>query len=96
MQTALKGIAGDLARAAETMSVYRKRSKIFVLINCLSLSASLQECTLAIGGWLALIEPSLHDQPEFRKKIADLSLDMKQAHFSVSASSTLYFVYETV
>ncbi|GAY37845.1 hypothetical protein CUMW_032140 [Citrus unshiu] len=84
--TALKGIAGDLAKANEIMSVYRNRSKIFVLINCLSLSAYLQERTLAIGSWLSLIDSSLHHHPypELRKKIADLSRDMKQAQFTVN------------
>ena len=91
VQTALKGIAGDLAKANEIMSVYRNRSKIFVLINCLSLSVSLQERTLAIGGWLSLIDSSLHHHPypELRKKIADLSRDMKQAQFTVSVSEAL-------
>ncbi|XP_031271163.1 U-box domain-containing protein 44-like [Pistacia vera] len=84
VQTALKGIAGDLAKAVETVLVYRNRSKIFVLINCISLSDELQECTKAIGAWLALTETSLHDHPELRKKIVDLSRDMKETLFKVT------------
>lgn len=88
IQTALKGISGDLSQAAETVSVYRKRSKIFVLINCQSLCAALQERTTAIAAWLALIESSLQTDdnhlPELRKKIADLAVDMKHARFRVN------------
>ncbi|XP_017983383.1 PREDICTED: U-box domain-containing protein 44 [Theobroma cacao] len=85
LQTALKGIASDLSKATETVSVYRNRSKIFVLINCKSLSSSLQQHSSAIASWLALIESSLSDNlPELRKKTSDLSRDMKQSHFTVT------------
>ncbi|XWS28679.1 hypothetical protein CRYUN_Cryun25bG0091900 [Craigia yunnanensis] len=85
LQTALKGIASDLSKAVETVSVYRKRSKIFVLINCKSLSSSLQQHSSAIASWLALIESSLSDNlPDLRKKTSDLSRDMKQSHFTVT------------
>lgn len=83
VSTALKGIAADLVKALETVSVYRSRSKIFVLINCLSLCASLQERTSAISGWLALLDSALVDVPDLRKKVADLARDMKQARFEV-------------
>ncbi|KAJ8437943.1 hypothetical protein Cgig2_031459 [Carnegiea gigantea] len=46
VQTALKGIVVDLAKAAETVSVYRERSKIYVLINCRSLCSALQDRTV--------------------------------------------------
>ncbi|PON85464.1 Coatomer beta subunit [Trema orientale] len=84
VHTAVKGIAVDLAKAVETASVYRSRSKIFVLINCVSLCASLQERTLAIFRWLTLLESAIVDLPELRKKIADLSTDMKQANLNVT------------
>lgn len=82
-QTALRGIAVDLEGAAETVSAYVSKSKIFVLINCKSLLASIQERTAAIAGWLALLESAIHENPDLRKKIADLSRDMKQAIFIV-------------
>ncbi|XVF69018.1 hypothetical protein PTKIN_Ptkin11bG0047300 [Pterospermum kingtungense] len=85
LQTALKGIASDLSKAAETVSVYRNRSKIFVLINCKSLSSSLQQHSSAIASWLALLESSISDNlPDLRKKASDLSRDMKQSHFTVT------------
>ncbi|PPD83777.1 hypothetical protein GOBAR_DD19298 [Gossypium barbadense] len=85
LQTALKGIASDLSKAVQTVSAYRKRSKIFVLINCKSLSSSLQQHSSAIASWLALIESSLSDNfPDLRKKISDLSLDLRQSHFTVT------------
>ncbi|KAK8352417.1 hypothetical protein V6Z11_A05G093600 [Gossypium hirsutum] len=85
LQTGLKGIASDLSKAVLTVSVYRKRSKIFVLINCKSLSTSLQQHSSAIASWLALIESSLSDDlPDLRKKTSDLSRDMKLSHFAVT------------
>ncbi|XP_031389228.1 U-box domain-containing protein 44-like isoform X2 [Punica granatum] len=83
-QTALRGIASDLENAVEIASAYRERSKIFVLANCVSLATALQERTGAIGGWLALLDPALQGNPEIRKKVADLSRDMKQSHFTVT------------
>ncbi|KAI6686939.1 hypothetical protein NL676_032852 [Syzygium grande] len=83
-QTALRGLAVDLESAAETVSAYVSKSKIFVLINCKSLLASIQERTAAIAGWLALLESAIHENPDLRKKIADLSRDMKQAIFIVT------------
>ncbi|CAN1282275.1 U-box domain-containing protein 43 [Linum perenne] len=86
VETGLRGISGDLSDAAETVSVYRKRSKIFVLVNCQSLCVSLLERTVAIGTWLELIESSLVDDfvADLRKKTFDLSQDMKQAKFRVT------------
>ncbi|KAF8018811.1 hypothetical protein BT93_H3647 [Corymbia citriodora subsp. variegata] len=84
VQTALRGIAVDLESAAETVSAYVSKSKIFVLIKCKSLLTSIQERTAAIGGWLALLESAVHENPDLRKKIADLSRDMKQAEFIVT------------
>ncbi|KAL8140914.1 hypothetical protein V2J09_006935 [Rumex salicifolius] len=84
VQTALKGIAADLAKIVETVSVYRDKSKIFVLINCRSLSSVLQERTSAIGGWLALLESVLGDSADLRRKVSDLSRDMKRAQFTVT------------
>ena len=85
--TALKGIAGDLAKAAETVSVYRERSKIYVLVNCRSLCSALQDRTVGIGGWLALLETGLSGHADLRKKVADLSREMKQAQFKVLSLS---------
>jgi hypothetical protein len=82
--TALKGIAADLTQAADTASLYLKRSKIFVLVNCRSLCDTLQERTLAIAAWLALLDSAIHDLPDLRKKISDLSRDMKQVQFIVT------------
>lgn len=93
VHTAVKGIAVDLAKAVETASVYRTRSKIFVLINCVTLCAELQERTLAIFRWLNLLESAIVDLPELRKKIADLSLDMKQANFTVRFFFFFLFCY---
>lgn len=90
IQTALRGISGDLSEAVDTVSVYRNRSKIFVLINCQSLCASLQKHTVAIGGWLALLESAQPEGSDLRKKVADLSQDMKLAQFRVSPSSNPY------
>ncbi|KAI4305288.1 hypothetical protein L6164_028660 [Bauhinia variegata] len=84
VQTALKGIAGDLSKAAEIVSIYEKSSKIYVLINCKSLCASLQEHTVSIGGWLALLDSALQDNPDLRKKASDLCRDMKLAQFRVT------------
>lgn len=63
--TALKGIAADLSVAADAASLYSKRSKIFVLVNCRSLCDTLQERTSAIANWLALLDSDL---PDLRKK----------------------------
>ncbi|GMP89715.1 hypothetical protein CsSME_00041161 [Camellia sinensis var. sinensis] len=81
VQTSLKGTSADLTKAAEILSVYRNKSKIFVLINCQSLSSSLQDHTVAIGGWLSLLDSALPEIPDLRKKVSDLSRDMKQAQF---------------
>lgn len=86
VQTALRGIAADLTASCQTTSVYRSKGKIFVLIHCQSLCKSLQKRTRAIGGWLSLLDSVLEDHPDLRKKIADLSREMKQAQFRVSPS----------
>ncbi|KAK9734687.1 hypothetical protein RND81_04G157100 [Saponaria officinalis] len=82
--TALKGISGDLSKAVETVSLYRERSKIFVLINGRSMCSALQDRTAGIGGWLALLETGLSSSPELRKKVSDLSRDMKLAQFNMT------------
>lgn len=82
--TALKGIAAELGEALKTVSCYRTKGKIFVLINCISLCKSINEKTVAISGWLALLDSAIEDLPDLRKKIADLSRDMKQTQFKVS------------
>lgn len=84
LQTALRGVSGDLSKAVEAVSIYRNRSKIFVLVNCESLCVALQKHTVAIGGWLALLESILSEGSDLRKKVAELSLDMKQAQFRVN------------
>ncbi|KAL2898630.1 U-box domain-containing protein 44 [Bienertia sinuspersici] len=61
-----------------------KRSKIFVLFNGRSLCKSLHDRTVAIAGWLALLESGLHGFPDLRKKVYDLSRDMKQPHFAMT------------
>ncbi|KAL9235373.1 hypothetical protein vseg_010135 [Gypsophila vaccaria] len=82
--TALKGISGDLAKAVETVSLYRERSKIFVMINSRSMCSALQDRTAGIAGWLALLETAVSASPELRKKVSDLSRDMKLAQFNVT------------
>ncbi|MCL7034547.1 hypothetical protein MKW94_021224 [Papaver nudicaule] len=84
--TALKGISGDLIKSIETLLSYRERSKIYVLINSEALRSSLQQRTVAIGGWLALLDSSINldTNPELHKKTVDLSRDMKLSQFSVT------------
>ncbi|GAB4824537.1 hypothetical protein Ancab_007413 [Ancistrocladus abbreviatus] len=84
VQTALRGISGDLAKIVDTVMVYREKSKIYVLINCRVLCATLQERTAAVGGWLALLETVMNGYPDLRKKVSDLARDMKQAQFMVT------------
>ncbi|KAL2936640.1 U-box domain-containing protein 43 [Bienertia sinuspersici] len=84
VNTAIKGISVDLAKAYDTVVVYKERSKIFVLINGRSLCKSLHDRTVAIAGWLALLESGLHGFPDLRKKVYDLSRDMKQPHFAMT------------
>ncbi|KAG9453462.1 hypothetical protein H6P81_006366 [Aristolochia fimbriata] len=84
VHTALKGIAAELTLSNDSLSVYRQKSKIFVLINCVSLSKSLQERTVAIGRWLALLDSELAGNADLRKKIEDLSKDMQQSEFKVT------------
>ncbi|KAL6195426.1 hypothetical protein ACLB2K_031045 [Fragaria x ananassa] len=83
--TSLKGIAAELPAALKTMSFYSK-GKIFVLIHCLSLCKSLNETTAAVSGWLPLLYSAVDDLPDLHKKIADLSRDMKQVQFEVTAN----------
>ncbi|KAH9609727.1 hypothetical protein KSS87_012717 [Heliosperma pusillum] len=82
--TALTGISVDLAKAVETMSFYREKSKIYVLINCRTMCTALQDRTASIGGWLALLETGVCMSSELRKKVSDLSRDMKLAQFNVT------------
>ncbi|XP_058110260.1 U-box domain-containing protein 44-like [Magnolia sinica] len=84
VNTAFKGIAGELTQALETLSLYKNRSKIYVLIHCQTLCASLHERTVAIGAWLALLDSALLSNPDLHKKTADLSRDMQQAQFKVT------------
>lgn len=80
VQTALKGIATELTKSGETLLTYRKKSKIYILINCKTLCTSLLDRSLAISGWLSLLDNDLLDNSVLRKKASDLVRDMKQAH----------------
>ncbi|XP_074295015.1 U-box domain-containing protein 44-like isoform X2 [Silene latifolia] len=82
--TALKGISVDLAKAVETVSLYREKSKIYVLINCRTMCCALQDRTASIGGWLALLETGVCMSSDLKKKVSDLSRDMKLAQFNVT------------
>ncbi|PIA59456.1 hypothetical protein AQUCO_00400378v1, partial [Aquilegia coerulea] len=88
IQTSLKGISSDLIKSSETLLLYRKKSKIYVLINCKSLCLALQETAISIGKWLALLDSALLDHnnynPELHKKVSDLSTDMKKTQFKVT------------
>ncbi|KAF5190805.1 Ring-type e3 ubiquitin transferase [Thalictrum thalictroides] len=85
VQTALKGITSDLTKSSETLLLYKNKSKIYVLINCKSLCLSLQQSSISIAGWLALLDSTLLDNnPELHKKTSDLSTDLKQAQFKVT------------
>ncbi|KAL3518052.1 hypothetical protein ACH5RR_020641 [Cinchona calisaya] len=96
VQTALKGISGDLTQVSGTLAAYKRKSKIFVLIKSRELCASLQERTLAIGAWLALLASAVQDDDvsDLQKKMADLSRDMKQAQFRVTENEER--VYSTL
>jgi len=91
VHTALKGLAAELSKAAETLSVYNNGSKLLVLVNCKSLCSSLQERAVAIAAWLALLTSALPaaagDDEDLRKKVSDLARDMKLAQFRVSSLS---------
>ncbi|XP_077233076.1 U-box domain-containing protein 43-like [Tasmannia lanceolata] len=84
VHTALKGIAGDLTKSGEILSDYRTKSRIYVLIHCHSLCASLEERTVAIGAWLSLLDSSLLHNSDLRKKVSDLSTDMQLSQFRVT------------
>ncbi|XP_027336501.1 U-box domain-containing protein 44-like [Abrus precatorius] len=86
VNTALTGISGELSKASETVSVYNNGSKILVLINCKSLCSSLQDRSVSIGGWLSLLASALPDadDDDLRKKVSDLSRDMKLVQFRVT------------
>ncbi|KAK1264497.1 U-box domain-containing protein 44 [Acorus gramineus] len=87
VQTAFRGISGDLADAVETLRTYRDRSRIYVLIHSLPLCEALRDRSIAIGRWLALLEPSLASNADLRKKVVDLSVDMQNPGFSVGRTT---------
>ncbi|KAK7305407.1 hypothetical protein VNO77_43313 [Canavalia gladiata] len=86
VHTALKGISAELSKAAESVSLYNNGSKILVLIDCKSLCSSLQDVSVAIAGWLALLASALPDagDDDLHTKVSDLSRDMKLAQFRVT------------
>jgi len=95
VHTALKGLATELSKAAETLSVYNNGSKILVLVGCKSLCSSLQERAVAIAAWLALLAsalPSGDGDDDLRKKVSDLARDMKLAQFRVPSLSLRLFL----
>uniref|UniRef100_A0A7N0U4A5 RING-type E3 ubiquitin transferase n=1 Tax=Kalanchoe fedtschenkoi TaxID=63787 RepID=A0A7N0U4A5_KALFE len=83
VDTGLRGIAADLAKAVEIVAAFRSKSRIFLLIKCELLCSQMQEVATGIGGWLALLQ-SEKDPPLLRKKIVDLCADLKQARFPVA------------
>ena len=95
VHTALKGLAAELSKAAETLSVYNNGSKIIVLVNCKSLCSSLQKRAVAIASWLALLASALPaggGDDDLRKKVSDLARDMKLAQFRVPSLSLRLFL----
>ncbi|KAF9591357.1 hypothetical protein IFM89_003980 [Coptis chinensis] len=86
VQTALKGIENEINTSCEVLLVYRNKSRIYILINCQSLCGMLQDSGRAIAGWLALLDSAVsdHTNSDLRKKVLDLSRDMKQAQFRVT------------
>uniref|UniRef100_A0A1D1YDW1 RING-type E3 ubiquitin transferase n=1 Tax=Anthurium amnicola TaxID=1678845 RepID=A0A1D1YDW1_9ARAE len=86
VHTAFRGMAADLAGAAEAFAAYRSRSRIYVLIHCKPLCSSLHDRAASLGAWLTLLldTPLPFSNPDIRKKAADLALDMQQANLRVT------------
>ncbi|KAH9311648.1 hypothetical protein KI387_026683, partial [Taxus chinensis] len=84
VQTALRGIAADLSRAQTTTDLYKNKSKIYVLINCRTLTKALQDITRSIGKWLTLLDLGLQNNYHLHDKSDALSREMQQALFSVT------------
>ncbi|KAL5995568.1 hypothetical protein ACLOJK_025632 [Asimina triloba] len=91
LHTAFKGIDGELKQATNALSAYKSRSRIFVLMHCQTLCASLQERSAAIAAWLALLESALLSNPDLHKKTADLARDMQHAQFKVTENEERLF-----
>lgn len=89
VHTAFRGMAADLAKAAEAFSAYHSKSRIYVLIHCKPLCSTLQDRATSVGAWLALLldTPLPFSNPDIRKKAADLSLDMQQANLRVRSDA---------
>ncbi|XP_042385573.1 U-box domain-containing protein 43-like [Zingiber officinale] len=84
VRTALGGVAADLDAARPTISVYRTRSPIYILIHCVPLFEVLSSRATSIAAWLALLDAPLSTLPDLSKKVSDLSRDMDQPHHKVT------------
>ncbi|RRT47202.1 hypothetical protein B296_00039982 [Ensete ventricosum] len=84
VRTALGGVAADLDASRLTLSVYRGRSPIYILIHCVPLSDALRGRVTSLAAWLALLDSPLAPLPDLRKKATDLSRDMGQTDLKVT------------
>ncbi|CAL9044134.1 U-box domain-containing protein 44-like [Musa acuminata AAA Group] len=84
VRTALGGVAADLDASRPTLSVYRGRSPIYILIHCVPLSDALRGRVASLAAWLALLDSPLASLPDLRKKATDLSRDMDQTDLKVT------------
>ncbi|CAL9092210.1 unnamed protein product [Musa textilis] len=84
VRTALGGVAADLDASRPTLSVYRGRSPIYILIRCVPLSDALRGRVTSLAAWLALLDSPLASLPDLRKKATDLSRDMDQTDLKVT------------
>ncbi|WOL18652.1 U-box domain-containing protein 44-like [Canna indica] len=84
VRTALGGLAADLDAARTTLSSYRSRSPIYVLIHCVPLSDALRGRATSIAAWLALLDAPFATLPDLKKRAADLSRDMDQPDLKVT------------
>ncbi|KAJ0983904.1 hypothetical protein J5N97_002260 [Dioscorea zingiberensis] len=75
VSTALRGIAGDVSTAVSTLSSYRSRSRIYVLIHSLPLCSSLRSLCSSLASSLALLDAPLSLHPELQKRASDLARD---------------------
>ncbi|KAH7672611.1 Zinc finger RING/FYVE/PHD-type protein [Dioscorea alata] len=75
VSTALRGIAGDVSATVSTLSSYRSRSRIYVLIHCLPLCSSLRSLCSSLASSLALLDAPLSCQPDLQKRASDLARD---------------------
>lgn len=83
VRTALGGVAADLDASRPTLSVYRGRSPIYILIHCVPLSDALRGRVASLAAWLALLDSPVASLPDLRKKATDLSRDMDQTDLKV-------------